>query len=213
MSAVAISSILWSQTTEADLTLELQRDNPAAQRELWRRYGPVVRRIAWRILRSPADLDDAVQDVFIGVFNNVTTLRNPEALRAFVLSVAGRTLVHARRRSRRRFLAVLEFQTAVAREDEAQYSPWADTQATSKSACASLERLLARLHVRERDAYLLHFVDGLKAADVAEVLGVSVPTAKRSFGYAKKRIDGWALREPALAEYAQAAQRSFARVA
>jgi len=211
MSEAATSSVNWSETTEADLTRALQRRDPGAQRELWRRLAPVVRRIAWRVLRAPAELDDAVQEVFIGVFNNVSGLRNPEALRAFVLSVASRVLIRARRRRRRRVRVVQEFQSI--HDRDASYNPWADTQATSRSAYVSLERLLSRLHARDRHAYVLHFVDGLKAADVAQALGVSVPTAKRSFGYAKKRIDGWALREPELAEYAQAAQRSFASVA
>lgn len=212
MSEAATSSTNWDETTEADLTRALQRHDPGAQRELWRRMSPVVRRIAWRVLRAPAELDDAVQEVFIGVFSNVSSLRNPEALRAFVLSVASRVLMRARQRRRRRFRVAQEFQSTLAHE-EACYNPWADTQTTSRSAYVSLERLLSRLHDRDRHAYVLHFVDGLKAADVAQALGVSVPTAKRSFGYAKKRIESWALREPELAEYAQAAQRAFASVA
>jgi DNA-directed RNA polymerase specialized sigma24 family protein len=58
---------------------------------------------------------------------------------------------------------------------------------------------------------VLRFVDGLKVEEVADALEVSVPTARRSFSYAKARIDGWAIQEPSLRLYARRGTPEVAR--
>ena len=74
----------------------------------------------------------------------------------------------------------------------------------AKHALLGLEQLVARLRYRERNAFMLRFVEGMDAAEVGERLGVSAPTARRSFAKAWKRINVWASRDPFLADYLRA---------
>jgi DNA-directed RNA polymerase specialized sigma24 family protein len=71
----------------------------------------------------------------------------------------------------------------------------------AKHAFLSLQQLVARLRRRERTAFVLRYVEGMDAAEVAAVLGVSAPTARRSFSRAWRLINLWAGRDPFLADY------------
>lgn len=73
--------------------------------------------------------------------------------------------------------------------------------AVAKHAFANLYRLVQRLRRRERAAFTLRFMQGMDCAEVAEALGVSEPTARRSFSRAHKQVMTWARHDPFLVDY------------
>jgi RNA polymerase sigma-70 factor (ECF subfamily) len=190
---------------DAELAEALQREDPLAYRVAWQRFSPLVRRLIQRRFHSASDVEDLTQDVFTSLFVAVHELRKLEALRAFVTAVTLRRVGEEQRRRRRRFRATEKLEQVLEVERDLLRSTPVDTDVASRGACADLERLLARLRPRERHAYVLRFIDGMKVEEIAEALEVSVPTARRSFSYAKTRINGWASHEPSLRVYARRA--------
>jgi len=87
---------------DADLVRGLIRKEEWAAVELWTRYGGLVFRIADRALGVRHEAEDLTQDVFLCVFNKISGLRDPSALRSFVVSVTIRTLKWNLRRRRLR---------------------------------------------------------------------------------------------------------------
>ena len=177
------------------LAQALLANEPDAYRVAWQRFMPMVRRKVRRVFGSGVDSEEVIQEVFFCVYRRVHTLRDPLALRAFVMAVAARTVSHERRRRRLRFPQALESEERDAQELRIPANP------AAKHACASLKRLLGRLRQREREAFVLRFVEGMDAAEVAAALGVSAPTARRSLSRASKRITLWAGRDPFLADF------------
>ena len=53
---------------------------------LYDRYGPRLHRVAWTMLRSRQDAEDAVQDVFLGLIRAQTTLERIENLNAYLFA-------------------------------------------------------------------------------------------------------------------------------
>jgi RNA polymerase sigma-70 factor (ECF subfamily) len=141
------------------------------------------------------DGDDLVQEVFLCVFRRVHTLRDPLALRSFVSAVAARTLSHERRQRRARFFEATEQEMRAAEALRVNADP------AAKHAFCSLKQLLNRLRQRERDAFVLRFVEGMNAEEVAARLRVSTSTARRSFVHAWQQLSIWAARDPFLADY------------
>jgi RNA polymerase sigma-70 factor, ECF subfamily len=156
---------------------------------------PMVRSKVRRVFGSGGDSEEVVQEVFLCLYRRVHTLRDPVALRAFVMAVASRTVSHERRRRRLRFPQALESEERGAEELRVPANP------AAKHAFASLKRLISRLRQRDREAFVLRFIEGMDAAEVAAALGVSAPTARRSFSRASKRITLWAGRDPFLADF------------
>ena len=75
----------------------------------------------------------------------------------------------------------------------------ADTSA--RQALIHFYRALERINERDRAAFVLRFVEGMEAAEVAVALDVSVPTARRRFTRAWERVTFFAQRDPFLVDY------------
>jgi RNA polymerase sigma-70 factor (ECF subfamily) len=181
--------------SDADLALAMMEGNLLAHRVAWQRFMPLVRGMVRRAFGREAETDDVIQEIFLCLFQRVHTLREPMALRAFVMAIASRTLHHQRRQRRSRYHVVLES------SEQATEALVLSVDAATKHAFINFTDLVRRLRKRERVAFILRYVEGMDAAEVGDALGVSAPTARRSFLSAWRRINVWASRDPFLANY------------
>ncbi|HVY29531.1 MAG TPA: sigma-70 family RNA polymerase sigma factor [Polyangiaceae bacterium] len=187
--------LLTTASTDSELAEGLIVGDPAAPRLVWQRFLPMVRRMSRRALGPGQEVDDVVQEVFCCLFHSAPRLRAPGAFRAFVMTVTKRTLGHEvyKRRARAR----LHSTTSV--ELSEVIGEWSDP--ATRHAYRHFEHLLGRLTERERRAFVLRFVACMDAPEVAQSLGVSVPTARRAFARAQLRLTRWAGRHPFLSDY------------
>jgi RNA polymerase sigma-70 factor (ECF subfamily) len=168
---------------------------------IWKRYSAPVRSKLVRWL-GPHDIDDHVQDVFVRLFEQLFRLREPSALRGFLMGIAMRMTcaeLRRRRRSRLRLTAtgdVPEAQTPMATEDHAP----------DREALWRLEAILGRLAPQSRRLFVLRFVERLDLADVAAAMRISVATAKRHLARTSVQVSAMVEREPALADYLRTPQ-------
>jgi RNA polymerase sigma factor (sigma-70 family) len=164
---------------------------------LWRRYRSTVLGTLRRVLGPDPETEDLAQDVFLTVCERAPTIRNGQALGAFVARVAVCTAHHAirRRRVRARWLqrTIAESQDAVALA--------ATAGAESREAIPRLYQIVDRLRPKERTAFVLRFVDELSTAEVRQQLNVSLATAKRRISRAVQRVALHVARDPVLREY------------
>jgi RNA polymerase sigma-70 factor (ECF subfamily) len=185
--------------SDTDLARALLAKQPEAALLVQQRFQPLIRRMLRRTLGVTHEAEDVEQEVFLNLFSTVYGLRHPAAFRAFVITVTKRTLGHALRRRRARA------HMAVESEQSASELIGDVGDAAARHAFFHFHNLLERLRERERAAFVLRFVERLEAEEVAEVLGVSLPTARRSFARAWERMVVWAGRNPFLREYLNAA--------
>ena len=87
-----------ADSDDATLARALIARDPRAPRVLWQRFAPMVFRMLRRTLGADHDLDNLAQEVFLCVFEKVRALREPKALKAFVISVTSLTMRHELRR-------------------------------------------------------------------------------------------------------------------
>jgi RNA polymerase sigma-70 factor (ECF subfamily) len=184
-----------SGESDAALALQLQARSPEAARVVWERYSPLVRRILARALGPERDVEDSLQEVFLCLFNKAPELRNPASLRAFIVSIAIRTLRHEIRR--RKLRGWLRLDGNAAAEDLRAVSQ--DTDA--REALTRFYALLDRISTRDRSVFVLHVIEGMDVEAIASALQVSVPTIRRCFTRARERIALLAGRDPMLVDY------------
>jgi RNA polymerase sigma-70 factor, ECF subfamily len=171
-----------AEADDAALARAAIRGDARAPREIWRRFVPLVRRIVRRTLGPEHDVEDVVQDVFLRLFDKLPGLRDPEALRAFLVSISIRSVRYELRRRRVRRLvglrpnAELHDLRVVSADHDARH------------ALLHLYRLLNRLSFRERTAFVLRYVEDMDIDEVARALEVSVPTTRRALARAWQRI-------------------------
>ena len=73
--------------TDVDLARALIANDAEAHRVAWHRFSSLVRGMVRRVCRHRVDCEDIVQEVFFCLFRRVHTLRDPVALRGFVIAV------------------------------------------------------------------------------------------------------------------------------
>lgn len=195
----AASSAERSSYSDQALVDALVARHPAAALTAWRRFLPLVTQILRRRLRSSDITSDVIQDVFECFFGSVHTLRDPRALRAFIVTLADRALTNELRRRQRR----ARLQSLVERQHLGELGEQAD--AFSRHAFWRLHRLLERLRERDRRVLLMCSVERRGVEEVATLLGVSVPTVRRRLTRARSRVTSWSETDPFLREFASAA--------
>lgn len=191
---IQCSSQSASQADDAALARALAAGEAPASRRAWDRFAPMVRRIARRTLGPDTDVEDIVQLVFMQLFAKVHTLREPQALAAFLISITTFTL---RRELRRRKLQSWLGLGTDAATDLRVVHP----DPLAREALRRFYALLDHFGARDRTAFVLRFIEGLELQDVAAALGVSLATAKRAVTRTQERLTRLVERDPALAEY------------
>lgn len=182
---------------EQALFARLQRGDSGAQAAVFNRYEPLVRRVLARILRNDLDVADALQDTFVKVFRSATQLKEPEALRAWVLRVA-QSVGFDEARRRQRFRAHTTDDVAAP-----EPSTWG-TPCEIRSALRDAVRVLSILPKEEQRVLTLRRIDGLELAKIADACDVSLATVKRRLVRASSRFEALARRQPSLSEWVRA---------
>lgn len=180
---------------DATLATALIGRDPQAPRVLWRRYAPMVFRMLRRALGPNHDIDDLAQEVFLCVFDKVPTLREPKALKAFVISV---TMLTTRQELRRRW--VRRWVKLAGPKDAAEL----DVVTPDTDAREALQRfyaILDRVNHKDRSAFVLRFMEGLELTEVAAALGLSLATTKRRLARVWAKVVLLVERDPLLAQY------------
>ncbi len=195
VTALPTAAVSLANVEDADLARALIERNPAAPRAVWARFSPLVRRIVRRTFGPEHDVEDLVQDVFASVFEKPERLRDPGALRAYLVSVTLHNVSYELRRRRvRRWVGLTK-------TSELPDIRVVESDPEAREALVRFYRILDTVRTRDRLAFVLRYVDGMEVAEVAKAMATSVPTARRCFTRAYQRVALLASREPFLAEY------------
>jgi RNA polymerase sigma factor (sigma-70 family) len=140
------------------------------------RYGTRLRRFLSVRLRTPADVPDLAQEVFLRLLRvqGYENIRSPEA---YLFTIASHVIhQHAMRRASEPVsvdIAEVFSELRTAETDDPS-----DHVAHSQRI-AELERMLARMPSRIAAALVLHRIAGYSVQEVGDELGVSRETAKK----------------------------------
>ncbi|MGE3803905.1 MAG: RNA polymerase sigma factor [Gemmataceae bacterium] len=158
---------------EVELVRRLARGEQAAFAELYDALGAALYRVAWGLLGSRSEAEDAVQDVFVALVQAGSRLLQVENFKAYLFVALRHAALRRRSRERRLIRVPLEEAAQVA-------APLAET--------GELEALLATLPEEQREAVVLKIKGELTFAEMATVLGVSANTAASRYRYALEKL-------------------------
>jgi RNA polymerase sigma factor (sigma-70 family) len=149
----------------------------------WAAHRPAVFGVAYRLLGSVADAEDVVQDVWLRAAG--ADLREVSDLRAWLVTVAARRSYDILKSARVR--------------RESYVGPWlpeplltgpdaAEPVLVDEFVASAMLLIMEELNPPERVAFVLHDVFGLAFERIAEVLGNSVPAARKLASRARRRV-------------------------
>ena len=173
-----------SGRSDHDLLAAVRAGDFGAFEEIVRRYRDRIYRMAHGMTASPSEAEEVVQETFLSLFRSLASFRGDSAVGTWIFRVASNTALMALRRRRRKPLLSIEDSIPEGVPVTRGLGPsgeWArqpDEKLLSKELGSHIQRALARLPEKYRLVLLLRDVEGLSNDEVAEALGITVPTVK-----------------------------------
>jgi RNA polymerase sigma-70 factor (ECF subfamily) len=177
----------------------LQRE-PGAPAILFDHYGTYIKRVLARIVGyADPDLMDLLHDVFLRAFERIGDLKNPRALKPWLVGIA---LFVAQEwiRSRKRHGPLFTPEIAEGREGLA-------APPETIEAVRAFYALVNQLKHDDRTVFILRFLEGMNLDEVAEACNVSISTARRRISHAEDRFRRILPQYPALLERLETSKR------
>ncbi len=139
------------------------------------------------LLHDPAEADDAAQETFVRAARQLESLRDRQALTAWLYRIATHVcLDQIRRRARDRTIGADDDAYDLDQAEDDAPSLEQIIERSDMSAC--VQRDLDGLSDSYRAVILLHDLDGLTGPQIAEILGVSLATVKIRLHRARVRL-------------------------
>jgi RNA polymerase sigma-70 factor, ECF subfamily len=184
-------SLTWSRRQRADasdsderLLVLVRQGDAEALATLFGRYAPVVRGVAYRVLRDPSEADDLLQDLFILILRKCRMFdptRGPA--RFWILQMAYHCAL-----GKRRYLNSRHFYTRVDLEDvENELSDGGNSIGAQKhgdeaiSGNSGLKEIFEGLSEDQRETLRLFFVEGYTLPEIAEKLNQTHGNVKHHY--------------------------------
>jgi RNA polymerase sigma-70 factor (ECF subfamily) len=174
---------------EAELLGAARGGSGAALEALLERHEERLYRFARRLCRRHEDAEDVLQESLLAAARGLSRFRGASSISTWLYTIARSFCIKKRRRS-------VFAPTEVSLETEAALAargvrdPARDPHEALEASRleAALERAIAALERPYREVLLLRDVEGLSAADVARVTGLSVPAVKTRLHRARSRL-------------------------
>jgi RNA polymerase sigma-70 factor (ECF subfamily) len=174
------------------LVSALRGGRPGAADAFFQRYVDHVKRVVIRVMNADAEIEDIIHDVFLDALRSIDRLKEPDALKMWVTSIAvfkaRRVLRSRRRRSWLRLAAPEELDRIVPSSG--------GTELAEAMRCTYL--VLNELPSDERIAFALRYIEGMELVELAEACRTSVATVRRRLQRAQERFVRKARRYPVL---------------
>jgi RNA polymerase sigma factor (sigma-70 family) len=163
--------------SDAVVVLRCQLGDSHAWEVLVRRWHPRLWRFILRMLPDHPTAEDVLQVVWLRVVRSLGQLRDPHRLPAWLFGIARRAVADHLRAAYRR-PPTEQFGEISVSDDAVELI----------AVVEAIQAGLQRLHPTDREAVILHYLEELPVADVAEICGVPPGTIKSRLHRARRVI-------------------------
>jgi RNA polymerase sigma-70 factor, ECF subfamily len=157
-----------AQSTVPDETREHVEEDALAA--LVSEYAPTLYRVAFSVLRNPADAEDAVQEAFLRVVRHRDTLGTVRDHRVWLIRIVWNIVLDRKRRAKTR--PETDDIAELARVLPANGLS-AEQRAAAAQHHAHVLACVERLPAKEREVLMLSAFDELNSVEIADVLGIT----------------------------------------
>lgn len=161
-----------------------RKHDAKAQKVLYDEFAPMMLGVCMRYTHSRDEAQDLLHDGFIKVFENIGSLRNPQAVESWIYQImVNVSLNYVMRRQALRYVDMdaLEEDTISSEYDDSPVE--LDDELVAKAV-----RILQELPERYRVAFNLREVEEWEYSDIAERLGVKETSVRSLVARARKMI-------------------------
>ncbi len=171
--------------TEPELLRAIRAGEEAAFHELVDRHGDNLFALAYSLLGSRPDAEDAVQETFLGAFRRAGSFEGRSSLKTWLTRILVNQAYKTRRSRRVRQTEPIEVEGQPEADDAQLRTRSASVAVESRIDVEAMLEVLSREH---REVIVLRELQGLSYEEMAEVLGVPVGTIESRLFRARKEL-------------------------
>ncbi|MGH2554491.1 MAG: RNA polymerase sigma factor [Actinomycetota bacterium] len=175
---VGVGARSLGEASDRDLVREVRSADEEAFRALFRRYGPLAKGLAYRVVRQRSMAEEIVQEAFLALWKDPESYREDRGtFRSWLLATVHHRAVDLVRREEAQRRRGLEQQA----QTEAVEEDIADSVADSVDLAGTRRRVQAALQdiaPAQRQVLEKMYFEGKTQADVAQELGLPLGTVK-----------------------------------
>ncbi|HJU76075.1 MAG TPA: RNA polymerase sigma factor [Gemmatimonadaceae bacterium] len=150
---------------------------------LYKRHAGHVHAVCIRLTADAERAEEAVQDVFVRVWERLGTFRGESAFGSWLHRLAINTVLQSMRSQRRR-------EARIGRAEEGQLEN-APVRELSIGERMDLEEALGRLPEQSRLVVVLHDVEGFTHDEIATMTGMPAGTIRSQLSRARRTLSQW----------------------
>jgi RNA polymerase sigma-70 factor, ECF subfamily len=173
------------EATETDLLHQAKGGDFAAFQKLVTKLQPRVYGLTFRILQQAQDAEDATQQTFLALIENIADFREESSVATWVLRIATNNALKILRKKRTvKMISMSEMASEDSYGDVPHpefIAPWsqtADEIVQQAEVQAELEKALLELDDKYRLVFVLRDIEGLSVRETAQALELTESTVK-----------------------------------
>src|SRR6185436_16254945 len=143
------------------------------------------------IVQNETEAEDLAQDVFIKVFEKISTFKGDSKFSTWLYRIATTTaLDHLRSKKRKKRFGFLQSLTGSGGDEKEQVPDFnhPGVSLDNKERAAVLFKAIEALPENQKSAYMLHKLEGLSYRDVSEVLNTTVSAVESLMSRANQNL-------------------------
>ena len=177
-------------TNETELTEKLKHGDETAFKAIVEQWQDMVYNTILGIVQNETEAEDLAQDVFIKVFEKISTFKGDSKFSTWLYRIATTTaLDHLRSKKRKKRSGFL--QALSGSSDEKEQIPdfhHPGVSLDNKERATVLFKAIEALPDSQKAAYTLHKLEGLSYRDVSEVLNTTVSAVESLMSRANQNL-------------------------
>lgn len=183
----------YGRLSDPELAARVARGDSRAVRQVTTANNQRLFRVAWAILRSKAEAEDAVQDAYLKGFAAIASFQGHASLSTWLTRIVINEALGRKRKAGKRaaFLAENSVATLDTYREKLMGSPDRTTPEGAimrKELAKVLESAVAQLPDAFRVVFVLRQIEGLSVGETAQALAIPEETVKTRFHRARLRL-------------------------
>ena len=176
---------------QTDLIIQLQRGDESAFRRLVEEWQDMVYNTAIGIVQNPEDADDITQEVFVQVYQSISSFKGEAKLSTWLYRITlSKALDHEKKRKRKKRFAFVQSLFGSAGEEPIHPVEFdhPGVQMEKKESAGELFKALKQLPDNQRVAFTLHKLEGQSYQEIAEIMKTTLFAVESLMGRAKTNL-------------------------
>jgi RNA polymerase sigma-70 factor (family 1) len=159
--------------SDQELIRQLRQGSAPAFKLLFDKYSQILYRFSFRYLKSEADSQEIVQDVFLKLWQNREQIKSDTSFKSYLFTIAFNTILKHFNQKIKAGKYSLDILDALAEEN-----PALETRYQYELLVERLEELIGQMPERRRAIFLKRKKEGLSVKEIAAEMNISVKTVE-----------------------------------